>query len=113
MGRYEIMEINNEKLSLGDFPLAVNRYVINNDRLGDKLFLQIRFENIGTREISGFTIEISCSENGNTNNLCFDHLYSKLHFNPGEFFGTDEYIPLPDRQHTNIHIRCKTITFAD
>ena len=111
MGRYEIMSVNNQRLSFEDCPLVVNKYVINNDRLGDRQFLQILFENIGDRIIKNIYIEICCQTGDRLSQKHCEYVYSDINLRSGECFGLDNMIPLPDRECSNVEIRCINVEF--
>ena len=104
MGRYEIMDISTERLSLKDCPVAVSKYVINNDRLGDRLFLQLCFQNIGEKVIASVQVELSCGT---------EYSYSNLSAQPGASFGLDDMLPLPSREYKEIKVLCSKIVFDD
>ena len=113
MGRYEIMSINNQRLSFEGCPLVVSKYVINNDRLGDRLFLQILFENIGDKPIKNIFIEITFQTEDMLSQKHCEYVYSDINLRSGESFGLDNMIPLPDGEHIEVKIRCKSVEFYD
>lgn len=104
MGRYEIMDICTQRLSLKDCPVAVSKHVINNDRLGDRLFLQLCFQNISEKVITSVHVEISCG---------IEYSYSDLSVQPGASFGLDDMLPLPSREYEDFKVLCSKIIFDD
>ena len=98
------MDISTQRLSLEDCPVAVSKYVVNNDRLGDRLFLQLCFQNISEKVITSIHIEISCG---------IEYTYSDLSVPPGASFGLDDMLPLPNREFEDIKILCSKVVYDD
>ena len=98
------MDICTQRLSVKDCPVVVSKYVVNNDRLGDRLFLQLCFQNISEKVISGVRVDLSCG---------IDYTYSNLSVQPGASFGIDDMLPLPNREYEEIKIFCTEVIFDD
>ena len=72
MGRFEIIQIHNQPLRCENSPLVIKRYVITDDRLGDRLIAHVKLENTGNESFKA--VKLLCSTDSESCLLSFDGL---------------------------------------
>ena len=103
MGRFEIIQIHNEPVCAENCPVLIKRYVITDDRLGDRLIARIKLENTGERAVKA--LKLLCCAESESCLLSFDNL-SLL---PGDSIELESQLSI-SRSDKGIEIKCLEIS---
>lgn len=114
MGRYEIINRSYDEFYEDDCPIILIGRAISKDNEKQSVFIQLKFQNLCTKNISAVYLEIMCE------GVSYEHLtgipeyvYLDLNVPFNGIFGNDVPIYLPDVNSRFVSVKCNKIVYSD
>lgn len=107
MGRYKILTQARNQCYTVDCPILLLNYAITYDREKSQTLVQLKFQNIGIRDIEEAHFEFKCVDaDGQILEGIEEYAYSGIHVKSREIFGSNIPVYVPDNRTREVRIKC-------